>query len=1582
MSVTMRHVSRSGFGTSIPVFSPLYSSGCDSWQLDAEGEVLCGRSELCQVLVPVDGIQERHCSFNLRGGNLTVRRLDGRVWVNDLPVSRESALVAGDILCIGPVSFQIESVAGPVAASTAQVMRVDAPVPASPTSPVLRSEAETPAITLQTPPLQAIAPPANPLQTVATLGGASVAESSLSQAERHQLNQRLQEAAEASAAAAARILEAEQREADILRRENQIQEMVRLAAERERVLAERNRALDERAGFLNDQKRSFEAQQSSLVSVKSGLQKQKEDLDRRLAQFAERESQLVSQLEESAAAYAQIEQTRCQLDARMENLSTQEEQLKRQIGSLDEAKKRQSEDASENARRVAELEERETKLQISLQQLREKEAAAAVAEAQLQLAHLASAEVSAAQAALHAEQQVLADQRSHLENSWKEVEARNEQLARQSEELASREQQAIEDSERRLAKAEAEYRNAQLRITDAESSSSELKEQSLRLAEQQAELERLKGELDSQRQELARRHEELASREVLVSEANNSRLLEIEDKLRQTLELESRLQAQAAELSQAFELRDRAAQELQELRSELQSRQDAIEAQTILLNQRAQEMETQAAELNAIRQEIQENAGSSTRSVGQLAAIAAEREAAIRARQEAHALQEEVRLSRAAVDQEQNRLSAWEAEVFARSEEVAARALELEHRSAELESRLSDIKALRDTAKLNSESAARTVAETELRNAELLSEKELLSKQKLELAEAEARLASLERAAQVALRNAEVERDALQSSHKDLLCERNSLVQMSQDLNSRSSALAEREALLVHQTDDLRSRFIALTNQEGDLQRVEAELNSRAAELHRRVTLFREESRAFEAERETSRALRAAGSEGGDLSDSSVSIDAEVARLTDAIATAESERDAASAERDALMMAVRELQRTMLEARSDVEEASRIRNEAANQGQMIDSLYKTIEDRSGQLQLMESKLRQAEENVQRLEAMLANVEPGMPSSGSAPERTSDDSLDCDEADLLAQLNALRSDLKQGQSSGSDLHEELQRSVAERDSLISELKQKVADLEQKSSLSEATTDADSAVSMVEVDGLRQQIADAQQTVQERDDLIRELRARLIQQSQQTTNVAAEIPDAAELQNEARELDRRANLLDDREEELRERIRKITQSEEEVETQRRQLLDARQQLEIARAEIQVAMKQHSAIAADSDQRATAPRSARETASFSGSSGLISELGGGLLTQQEPAHEEAQDASHDLRAELANLFGLKKSAPEPTPASEMPPRSAEQFLDLSDSAGDGQAVALRFGNDSSEIMLNPPSQSSAEESSEPAREENSDDFVRDYMEQLLSRSRKSAGNSLPSELKQQGGKSQPGGPQPKKSEQGKPAPRVTSFIDQYMAGGFGEPEGSGSTSATSSAPGSASADDSSKNAEPIIPRVKVDRQKLRENMDSFRSVSTMSVENALVKHAVNQQRSNINGRIVVTVVLIGMSAFLAIANQKGVINHPWLVWVTLVSALGAAAELLRKWYAVKGRCKLATVPEGNDPSMKKTGLHSHAAFGVSASNGVSPEAMPPMTGGRTFPDYPNGHRPIDARPDSPPPLPESNPAEYFEL
>ena len=1457
MSVTKRQGSRNSFGSTLPVLLPLYDSASESWQFVADDEIACGAGDDCQFRLKHEGIADRHCLFNLRTGILTVRRLDGRIWLNEIPVTTEAILAPGDVVSIGPVTIQIDEIARPAASASV-------PASASPTSVPMQVNAANSLATLNhhdsvTHPVAVSPQPVFQFAPVAASIPFQYAP--VLPASPPPLPPAFFEDQSAKISAAAeslfkeRIIELQSRERMLEAREQQLSELELLIRDRERICLDRQSTLDERVQVLNEQKNHIEEQRTQAEAVREHLHQQKLDLEHRLRQQTEREDELASQLESTAHGYAQIEQTRGDLSARLNEIQNRETQLEQQRRELEEL--------------ASWISSQKTELQAST----------------------TAVEYRAAE--LHSREVALHDAVADLDERQKAMTAKDEALREREDALAIGEQLGAE-ARAHMTAAETLSLDASGRMTEAESIRIAAEEK-LGNAEQQIQqaleqfslVEQSRSELDQQRRELETLQHESQARYTQA-------VLHEEQLIRRTTEINE----QQTRLEQAQ-------QELETQRHELNRQQAALADQASALEQRASQLKQRESELSAkvVQLPDEPSTGSGTRSVEQLMAIAAEKESAIRSRQEATRAIEELKAAKA---------------VFAdREQGLNSRHAEIESRSAELADRVLRLKAERDAIRVKEQQLRNSSSQAAADFAAVQEEHQQILERQAAIRELETRAIERESAANVVLRNAEAERDALQMSHKDLICERNALMQFSQDLNSRASGLSERESTVTQQTEELRSRFLAMNQQSSELQRLENELNLRAAELHRRVMQFKSEIRG---EKATAVAAEVGGIPGDEsVSDSSINIDSKREQeLSEALQASESQLNEVAAERDALLTAVRELQRAMLDARADVEEANRLRTESSSQEQTLATLYQTIEERSGQLQLLESRLRQAESQSESLERQLQTYQSGgTPTASFAPGtkvnfgdgRSESGEV---EAELMRQLEALKAELKSG-GENSSRNEESTVVVREQDRTIDELRLQNEALQARiSELTSMTDDKDAPVSMIQVDELQAQLNRATEVISDRDDLIRELRMRLSQQVEQSGGSSDnQNIDAAELQREARELDRRASLLDAREEEVRERLRMVSNSEEEVEKQRRQLLDARQQLELARTEIQVAMKQHSALMNPVAESELSMRNPNQEISHAGLRPGAAIFGMeaepvNLLTDED--NESSTSAASDLRAELASLFGLNGRNDE-TPVQEL--FATQEMLDTSEPLGAAKPVALRFGEDASRIISGHVEESTPESSENATAEDSSDDFVRDYMEQLLSRSRKSAGNSLPSELSG-GGKSKSSGASPsatsaavKKQEVAatKSPPKVKSYIDQYMAGGSTPFEDSGASD--SGETHSEASADNSQDA-PMVPRVKVDVEKLRQNMDSFRSVSTHSVEKALVTHALRTERLSINGRIFLVCVMGFMSVFLAIANYKGIINSPALIWATLIGAIGAGLELTRKMYAVKSKGK----------------------------------------------------------------------------
>ena len=1457
MSVTKRQGSRISFGSTLPVLLPLYDNACESWQFVADAEIACGTGDDCQFRLNHEGIADRHCVFNLRAGILTVQRIDGRLWLNEIPVSSEAVLAQGDILSIGPVTIQIDEIARPAAPArdsapaSAPMKAIEANVPATTNhhDAATHPFAVSPQPVFQSAPVATSVPflfaPALPL-TPPPLPPAFFEDQS----------------AKISAAAESlfkeRTVELGSRDRMLLAREQQLQELELLIRDRERICLDRQSTLDERVQILNEQKNHIEEQRTQAEAVREHLHQQKLDLERRLRQQTEREDELACQMESTAHGYAQIEQTRNELSARLNDIQHRETQQDQQRRELEEL--------------ASWINSQKTELQASTTAI----------------------EYRAAE--LHSREVALHDAVADLAENQKAMTALEDAL-REREGILAMDEQRVTEARVHMTAAETLSLDASDRMTEAESIRI-ASEEKLRNAEQQLQhaleqftlVEQARVEVDRQRRELEQLH-------------HDSQV-----KYAQAVQLEEQLITRAAGIDEQQTRLSQSQQEFETQRQELNLQQAAVADQISVLEQRVSQLNQREAELSARAAQLPDESSNGTRSVEQLMAIAAEKESAIRSRQEAARAMEELKAAKAAIADKELLLTSRQTEIESRSTELADRVLRLKFE--------------RDAIRVKEQQFRNSPSQAETDVAVVQEQHQRLLERQAALTELETRAIERENAANVVLRNAEAERDALKMSHKDLICERNALMQFSQDLNSRASGLSERESTVTQQTEELRSRFLAMNQQSSELQRLENELNLRAAELHRRVTQFKSEIRD---QRATSVAAEVAESRGEEsASGSRISIDPKTEQdLSEALQASESQLNGVQAERDALLTAVRELQRAMLDARADVEEANRLRAESSSQEQTLATLYQTIEERSGQLQLLESRLRQAESHTESLERQLKTYHSGGTPTESLVTHTESSvpgtNVDFGdgraesgevEAELMRQLEELKAELKSGGQNYSG-NEDSAFAVREQDRVIEELRLQNEVLQAKiSDLTSMTDDKNAPVSMIQVDELQAQLNRATEVISDRDDLIRELRMRLSKQVEQSGDSSAnENINAADLQKEARELDRRASLLDTREEEVREQLRMVSNSQEEVEKQRRQLLDARQQLEMARTEIQVAMKQHSVATSYATESETNMRKVNEEISTESLRPGAAIFGMeaepvSLLTDED--EEASASAALDLRAELASLFGLNGRNAE-KPAQEV--FSTHEMPDTSEPLGAAKPVALHFGEDASRIVSGHVEEPTPESSASAAGEDTSDDFVRDYMEQLLSRSRKSAGNSLPSELSG-GSKGKSAGPSPAPAATKKPEaaatkspPKVKSYIDQYMAGGSMPLEDSGASD--SSATHSEASGDNQEEA-PMIPRAKVDVEKLRQNMDSFRSVSTHSVEKALVTHALRTERLSINGRIFLVCVMGFMSVFFAIANYKGIINSTALIWVTLLGAIGAALELTRKMYAVKSKGK----------------------------------------------------------------------------
>ncbi|MEJ7592014.1 MAG: FHA domain-containing protein [Planctomycetaceae bacterium] len=92
----------------IPVLMPLYGADLESFCAQADGTYRCGSGAANEFGLEFAGAEANHCSFIRKAGTFSVNRIDGRVWVNDLPVSGINRLTEGDVISLGPVSYRLK----------------------------------------------------------------------------------------------------------------------------------------------------------------------------------------------------------------------------------------------------------------------------------------------------------------------------------------------------------------------------------------------------------------------------------------------------------------------------------------------------------------------------------------------------------------------------------------------------------------------------------------------------------------------------------------------------------------------------------------------------------------------------------------------------------------------------------------------------------------------------------------------------------------------------------------------------------------------------------------------------------------------------------------------------------------------------------------------------------------------------------------------------------------------------------------------------------------------------------------------------------------------------------------------------------------------------------------------------------------------------------------------------------------------------------------------------------------------------------------------------------------------------------
>lgn len=474
-----------------------------------------------------------------------------------------------------------------------------------------------------------------------------------------------------------------------------------------------------------------------------------------------------------------------------------------------------------------------------------------------------------------------------------------------------------------------------------------------------------------------------------------------------------------------------------------------------------------------------------------------------------------------------------------------------------------------------------------------------------------------------------------------------------------------------------------------------------------------------------------------------------------------------------------------------------------------------------------------------------------------------------------------------------------------------------------------------------------VIDEGETVLKLKQMVEQLSTKLEQRNNTIDNLQAQlnggIPvDASasmtpqEVKVLSQELDSRTVLLDEREAALRERERLLEQSEQELQVQRVALQEARQQLELARAEI------HSAREPAASESMLVSRDLIDSVTELAEAGATNAVGGSLKEQSEVESDDEEAVQQSsVRSEIAELFGLggKSKVEKPVVEEKKAPSTAAELMEAVDDYSQESAAAVSLSFESAQDMLMKPDsvdateQSFQEEASESA---GADDVVASYMEQLLSRSRAKADGDGPSELQNSIPK-----PVAKPEPEKKPAGQA-SFIDKYMSGQY-DAEKPPEAVVEAEAPETTAAEDQlvmDQSAE--LRRSKIDRDALRNDLQSFRELSTKSAANALATHARRQQKGGITTRTTIVTTLGLICVFVLAAALIGVIPFGWLTTLSVIAVAASAAELGWKLKQIQSeveeRTRLAGLSVDAEPVKLTAGSDDMPSDHVEAAEDVS--------------------------------------------
>ncbi len=979
----------------------------------------------------------------------------------------------------------------------------------------------------------------------------------------------------------------------------------------------------------------------------------------------------------------------------------------------------------------------------------------------------------------------------------------------------------------------------------------------------------------------------------------------------------SELSQQEAELRALREQTEAAEAELCIQKSELQQQRDDMDHQRQMLAEQQQEL----AAIENARSEL------------------SQQEAELRAlREQTEAAEAELCIQKSELQQQRDDIDHQRQMLAEQQQELAA----IENARSELSQQEAELRALREQTE---------AAEAELciQKSELQQQRDDMDHQRQMLAEQQQELAAIENArSELSQQEAELRalREQTEAAEAELCIQKSELQQQRDDMDQQRQMLAEQQQELAA-IENARSE---LSQQEAELRALREQTEAAEAELRIQKSELQMQRDDIDHQRqmlaEQQQELAAVENARSELSQQ----EAELRALREQTEAAEAELCIQKSELQMQRDDIDHQRQMLAEQQQELAAIENARSELSQQEAELRALREQTEAAEAELCIQKSELQQQRDDMDQQRQMLAEQQQELAAIENARSELSQQETELSyQAESLALADQQR--IEDRQLELLDWQSEIESRAKELSARLVELKSYRS--EQRAAMAAAESERTALQSAAEdlrcdrnaLSQLRQELASDESRIAEREAMVahqlEDLRSRFavldlraaeqkhhgseidsrsaevhrqIQQFKKDRQIHRETVAGASLDTLSRELDHRAELLDRRDDELCERARRMEQSENDLDSRRHQLLEARQQLEQARAEIQVAICQRP----ESALHATAfvqngdhdSSGWRELQTDSNITPDADRSGDHYLVE---SNSLGQSPATGLRSELAGLFGL----PKPT-AEDYAPPPVPLFddTDVSLPTGENKTVAFHFGP-GVPPLVEAQTTSEVDTGAEFTREENSDDFVRDYMEQLLSRGRKTAGTVLPGELKpaeQRSRHATAAAAETVHEPVRKSGPKVKSFIEQYMAGTMGN-----LVSDEPLTPSESMNEENDVIAQAVPSRQKMDLQKLRDNMDSFRKLSTLSVDNALASHAIKMERDGFMSRFAFAAILVTMTLVVGIANAKGVTDSPMLTWVTLTAAIALLSEVYRRYIAIKvhSRNPLELLFSSDEPS-----------------------------------------------------------------